>query len=48
VLAVVVLGGVQVSLGLAGVARLMRCIPRSGMVGFVNAWPPRGSRSSSR
>jgi len=37
-LATVVLGGVvQVALGLAGVARLMRFIPRSVMVGFVNA-----------
>ncbi|MGY5883394.1 SulP family inorganic anion transporter [Modestobacter lacusdianchii] len=37
-LAAVVLGGVfQVLLGLAGFARLMRFIPRSVMVGFVNA-----------
>jgi SulP family sulfate permease len=37
-LATVVLGGViQVALGLLGVARLMRFIPRSVMVGFVNA-----------
>ncbi len=37
-LATVVLAGVlQVVLGLAGVARLMRFIPRSVMVGFVNA-----------
>jgi len=36
--ATVVLGGViQVVLGLLGVARLMRFIPRSVMVGFVNA-----------
>lgn len=37
-LATVVLGGViQVVLGLLGVARLMRFVPRSVMVGFVNA-----------
>ena len=37
-LATVVLGGlIQVALGLAGVARMMRFIPRSVMVGFVNA-----------
>lgn len=37
-LATVVLGGViQVALALLGVARLMRFIPRSVMVGFVNA-----------
>ncbi|TDX85380.1 SulP family inorganic anion transporter [Amycolatopsis arida] len=37
-LAAVVLGGViQVLLALAGVARLMRFLPRSVMVGFVNA-----------
>jgi SulP family sulfate permease len=37
-LAAVVLGGVfQVLLGLTGFARLMRFIPRSVMVGFVNA-----------
>jgi SulP family sulfate permease len=36
--AAVILGGVfQVLLGLAGFARLMRFIPRSVMVGFVNA-----------
>src|SRR3954470_15178800 len=36
--ATVLLGGlIQVVLGLAGVARLMRFIPRSVMVGFVNA-----------
>ncbi|WP_445263003.1 SulP family inorganic anion transporter [Pseudokineococcus sp. 1T1Z-3] len=36
--AAVVLGGViQVVLGVSGVARLMRFIPRSVMVGFVNA-----------
>ncbi|KGH44476.1 sulfate permease, partial [Modestobacter caceresii] len=36
--AAVVLGGVfQVTLGLVGFARLMRFIPRSVMVGFVNA-----------
>src|SRR5690606_27657633 len=34
----VLLGGViQVALGLAGVAKLMRFIPRQVMVGFVNA-----------
>ncbi|WP_104118576.1 SulP family inorganic anion transporter [Arthrobacter sp. B1805] len=37
-IAAVILGGIlQVILGLAGVARLMRFIPRSVMVGFVNA-----------
>jgi SulP family sulfate permease len=37
-LAAVVLGGIfQVLLGLSGFARLMRFIPRSVMVGFVNA-----------
>ncbi len=37
-IATVLLGGViQVVLGVAGVARLMRFIPRSVMVGFVNA-----------
>ena len=37
-IATVILGGViQVALGLAGVAKLMRFIPRSVMVGFVNA-----------
>ncbi len=37
-IATVILGGViQVVLGLAGVARLMRFVPRSVMVGFVNA-----------
>jgi sulfate permease, SulP family len=37
-IAAVVLGGVlQVVLGLVGVARLMRFIPRSVMVGFVNS-----------
>ena len=37
-IAAVILGGlVQVVLGLAGVARLMRFIPRMVMVGFVNA-----------
>jgi SulP family sulfate permease len=37
-MATVILAGVlQVLLGLAGVARLMRFIPRSVMVGFVNA-----------
>jgi SulP family sulfate permease len=37
-IATVLLGGViQIALGLAGVARLMRFIPRSVMVGFVNA-----------
>ena len=36
--AAVLLGGVvQVALGLLGVARLMRFVPRSVMVGFVNA-----------
>ncbi|WP_299167755.1 SulP family inorganic anion transporter [uncultured Arthrobacter sp.] len=37
-IAAVILGGVfQVALGLLGVAKLMRFIPRSVMVGFVNA-----------
>ncbi len=37
-IATVLLGGVlQVALGLGGVARLMRFVPRSVMVGFVNA-----------
>ncbi len=37
-IATVMLGGaIQIALGLAGVARLMRFIPRSVMVGFVNA-----------
>ena len=37
-LAAVVLGGVfQIAIGVAGFARLMRFIPRSVMVGFVNA-----------
>ena len=37
-IATVMLGGIiQVVLGLAGVAKLMRFIPRSVMVGFVNA-----------
>ena len=37
-IATVILGGIlQVALGLGGVARLMRFIPRSVMVGFVNA-----------
>jgi SulP family sulfate permease len=37
-IAAVILGGIfQVVLGLVGVARLMRFIPRSVMVGFVNA-----------
>jgi len=37
-IATVILGGlIQVALGLAGVGRLMRFIPRSVMVGFVNA-----------
>jgi SulP family sulfate permease len=37
-IAAVILGGVfQVLLGAAGVARLMRFVPRSVMVGFVNA-----------
>ncbi len=37
-IATVLLGGVlQIGLGLTGVARLMRFIPRSVMVGFVNA-----------
>ncbi len=37
-IATVILGGIfQVALGLLGVARLMRFIPRSVMVGFVNA-----------
>jgi SulP family sulfate permease len=37
VAAVVLAGILQIILGLAGVARLMRFIPRSVMVGFVNA-----------
>ncbi|WP_422385616.1 SulP family inorganic anion transporter [Nocardioides houyundeii] len=37
-IATVILAGIlQVALGLAGVARLMRFVPRSVMVGFVNA-----------
>lgn len=37
-IATVLLGGVlQIALGVAGVAKLMRFIPRSVMVGFVNA-----------
>ena len=37
-IAAVILGGmVQILLALAGVARLMRFVPRSVMVGFVNA-----------
>ncbi len=37
-IATVILGGViQVALGLLGVAKLMRFVPRSVMVGFVNA-----------
>ncbi|MEQ6899960.1 SulP family inorganic anion transporter [Nocardioides sp. YIM 152588] len=37
-IATVLLGGlIQIALGAAGVARLMRYIPRSVMVGFVNA-----------
>jgi SulP family sulfate permease len=37
-IAAVILGGlIQVALGLLGVARLMRFVPRSVMVGFVNA-----------
>jgi SulP family sulfate permease len=37
-LATVILGGIfQVALGLLGAARLMRFVPRSVMVGFVNA-----------
>ncbi|MDF9716086.1 SulP family inorganic anion transporter [Nocardioides sp. ChNu-99] len=37
-IATVILGGlIQVALALAGVARLMRFVPRSVMVGFVNA-----------
>lgn len=37
-LATVILGGlIQVALGLLGVARLMRFVPRQVMVGFVNA-----------
>jgi SulP family sulfate permease len=36
--AAVILGGaLQIALGLAGVARLMRFVPRSVMVGFVNS-----------
>ncbi|WP_447926021.1 SulP family inorganic anion transporter [Georgenia muralis] len=34
---VILAGGVQVAFGVLGVARLMRFIPRSVMVGFVNA-----------
>jgi sulfate permease, SulP family len=38
VIAAVILGGVvQIGLGLVGAARLMRFVPRSVMVGFVNA-----------
>ncbi|CAI3790746.1 SulP family inorganic anion transporter [Pseudarthrobacter sp. MM222] len=37
VAAVILAGILQILLGLAGVARLMRFIPRSVMVGFVNA-----------
>ncbi|MEO5981699.1 MAG: SulP family inorganic anion transporter [Pedococcus sp.] len=37
-IATVILGGlIQVTLGLSGVAKLMRFIPRSVMIGFVNA-----------
>jgi SulP family sulfate permease len=37
-IATVILGGlIQIALSLAGIARLMRFIPRSVMVGFVNA-----------
>ena len=37
-IAAVILGGVvQIALGLLGIARLMRFVPRSVMVGFVNA-----------
>ena len=35
--ALILAGVLQVALGLAGVARLMRFVPRSVMVGFVNA-----------
>ena len=35
--AVILAGGLQVVLGLLGVAKLMRFVPRSVMVGFVNA-----------
>jgi len=46
-IATVILGGtMQVTLGLLGVARLMRFIPRSVMVGFVT--PSRFSSSSLR
>jgi hypothetical protein len=34
---VIVSGTIQVLLGVLGVARLMRFVPRSVMVGFVNA-----------
>ena len=37
VAAVILAGVLQVALGLAGAARLMRFVPRSVMVGFVNA-----------
>jgi SulP family sulfate permease len=38
VIAAVILGGcLQIALGLAGAARLMRFVPRSVMVGFVNS-----------
>ena len=37
VAAVILAGILQISAGLSGVARLMRFIPRSVMVGFVNA-----------
>ena len=37
-IATVILGGlIQIALGLSGVAKLMRFIPRSVMIGFVNA-----------
>jgi len=37
IVAVILGGAMQIALGLLGVARLMRFIPRSVMVGFVNA-----------
>jgi SulP family sulfate permease len=37
VAAVILAGAIQIVLGLSGVAKLMRFIPRSVMVGFVNA-----------
>ena len=34
---VLLAGGIQIVLGLLGVAKLMRFVPRSVMIGFVNA-----------